>query len=264
MAIDLSTLLENRRWIFSTSPFPHVRANDIFRTSVYRTVEQAFSTILSRGFAAERTAEQFSRMFREYDAYGAKFPSEDSNPLRVFLSREWHDLLAELFNVKATGDVNAELHHHPIDSAHGRIHNDLNPGWFVHEASLGSVNLSDNDVCSYKFGECKSDPQLAPKQRIRAVAMLYYLVNTDWTSGDGGETGLYEFGDEETTAPQVAIPPINNSLVAFEVTPYSFHSFLKNKRSPRNAILLWLHRSFEETVSRWGKNSIVYWSKKNK
>jgi hypothetical protein len=260
--VDLSTVLHNRRWILADCPFSHVSCTEIFQPDFYQALENSFHTILSLGLSETPAKDKFSRIFRGYDAYGAKLPAANDDPLRIFVSREWHDMLAGLFNVKVTGDVNAELHHHVVGSSTGRIHNDLNPGWFVGEAEPGSVNLSDNEICSYKFGERRSGEQRTPVQRVRAVAMLFYLANPKWRSRHGGETGLYEFEDSAVKTPAVAIPPVNNSLIAFEVTPSSFHAFLKNKRSARNAVVLWLHRTYEDAVAQWGERSISKWSRK--
>ena len=261
--MDLSAILKNRRWAAASYPFPHIHAADVYQPSFYQSLEASFQALLSLGLSETPAQGKFSRMFRGYDAYGAKLPAASDDPLRIFVSREWHDLLAGLFNVKVTGDMNAELHHHAVGSSSGRIHSDLNPGWFLGQAEPGSLNLSDNEICSYKFGDVRAGANnKLPIQRVRAVAMLYYLANPKWRSRHGGETGLYEFEDSPIDAPAVAIPPLNNHLVAFEVTPHSFHAFLKNKRSPRNAVVLWLHRTYEDAVSQWGERSIAKWSRK--
>jgi hypothetical protein len=259
VTLDLATLLENRRWLMSYYPFPHVRAHNIFQPFAYREIERSFLKILGFGLREERVAERFSRIFRDYDAYGSRLPHDKEDPLWIFASREWHDLLAGLFRLRTTGDINVELHHHTLGSSHGRIHNDFNPGWFLGEASLSGVNLSDGDICSYKFGTLRCATPLQPHRRIRALAMIFYLANKNWKQGDGGETGLYEFGDADVASPDVAIAPTCNSLLAFEVTPHSFHAFLKNKRSVRNAVVLWLHRDYKEAATQWGEAAIVEW-----
>ena len=262
MALDLATLLQNRRWSMSYHPFPHVLAHDIFQPFVYREIERSFLRILGFGLFEERVVGRFSRIFRGYDAYGTRLPHDSKDPLCIFASREWHDLLAGLFHLRTTGDMNAELHHHALGSLNGRIHNDLNPGWFLGEAPVGGVNLSDSEVCSYKFGTLRSPAPLQPHKRIRALAMIFYLANMNWTQGDGGETGLYESNDADLNSPNVAIAPLSNSLLAFEVTPHSFHAFLKNKRSARNAVVLWLHRDYQEAASQWGEAAVVEWPRK--
>jgi 2OG-Fe(II) oxygenase superfamily len=80
-----------------------------------------------------------------------------------------------------------------------------------------------------------------------------YLCNPDWIEGDGGETGLYGSREDPVDRPIAVVPPINNSLLMFECTPYSYHSFLSNGRSPRNSVIVWLHREKVEVLSRWEK-----------
>jgi hypothetical protein len=55
------------------------------------------------------------------------------------------------------------------------------------------------------------------------------------------------------------VPPINNSMLLFECTPYSYHSFISNRRSVRNCLVMWLHRPKEEVTARWGETVIEKW-----
>jgi len=52
-------------------------------------------------------------------------------------------------------------------------------------------------------------------------------------------------------------------MLAFECTPFSFHSFLHNHRHPRNSFILWLHRRREEVAQRWGAERIAMWPKEH-
>ncbi|MDT4982832.1 MAG: hypothetical protein QOF95_322, partial [Pseudonocardiales bacterium] len=94
---------------------------------------------------------------------------------------------------------------------------------------------------------------------IRAVSLLFYVGNPDWVPGDGGETGLFANIDTAARGPRAAVPPVNNSLVMFECTPFSWHAFVSNVSNPRNSVVMWLHRRKDEAVARWGEQSIVYW-----
>jgi len=148
------------------------------------------------------------------------------------------------------------LHHHDVGSLSGAPHNDLNPGWFVDERSPSGVTVADPSVCSYTTGRTKDRRPVV--ERIRSVALIYYLANPEVYTG-GGETGLYERGTDPVQRPALAVPPVNNSLVAFECTPYSFHSFITNPNVERNCLVMWLHRPKEAVVRRWGSHSIVGW-----
>jgi hypothetical protein len=260
-ALRLDLWLDNRRWWHREAPFPHVVARDVFRPTNFEAIEKSFLEILARGLSEGHTdAERFSRSMKGYDAYGYRLPKNIDGPLAVFASREWHDLVARLFGVRATEEIEIALHHHQPGGKTGWLHNDLNPGWFVRDPRPDGITLGDPALCNYHDGT-PAKPGVEPVERIRAVALLFYLANPPWSAGDGGETGVYGLRTDSPERPFIAVPPINNSLLAFECTPYSFHTFIENRRSPRNSIVMWLHRPKEEVVARWGAAAIEPWKK---
>ncbi len=88
--------------------------------------------------------------------------------------------------------------------------------------------------------------------------MIFYLANPV-RGVVGGETGLYRAASDPIDRPADVVPPVNNSLVAFECTPTSFHGFMSNRNAVRNCLVMWLHREKTEAIRRWGESSIVYW-----
>src|SRR6185312_3957846 len=159
-----------------------------------------------------------------YDAYAATIGAGSPGIFNIFKSRQWHDLLEKITNVHSTGDIQCGFHHHAIGSRSGNVHNDLNPGWFNKNPNEEGINDDDNSACDYQTGECSSGRDVY--QVVRGVAMIFFVCNQPWFSGSGGETGLYSKSDDDVSSPFVTIPPINNSLVVFECTPFSFHSFI--------------------------------------
>jgi 2-oxoglutarate-Fe(II)-dependent oxygenase superfamily protein len=248
---DLSKLLANRRWLWRSAPFPHIVGRSVFTEPVYRDLEVAFQDCL------DPAVRNFKRNMRGYDASGMVLRPDYSGPFNIFLSRAWHDMIAEVMGIEATGDVMASLHHHAPGSASGRPHNDLNPGWFVNSSRPDGVNIADPSRCSYEYGKTANGAQ--PRDTVRGVAIMFYINNRPWSPGDGGETGLYNSATDSVDRPVVAVPPINNSMLCFECTPYSYHSFIHNRQYPRNSLTMWLHRAKSEAVSRWGEEAIVYW-----
>jgi hypothetical protein len=253
-AVELATILGNRRWCYRVEPFPHVVADQVFQPAAYAEFEQAFAARLEGSVPQER----FSRNLPGYDAWGVTFSPRTSGPLSVFLSRPWHDLIAKAFGVDATGYISGGLHHHERSSADGTIHNDLNPGWFADYDADDGIIISDQTVCDYRTGETH-DGAVAIRETVRAVAVLFYLNNPEWECGSGGVTGLYHSGRDDIHLPAAVVPPRNNSLLAFECTPDSHHAFLSNGRQPRNSLIVWLHREKRAAVARWGGRSIIYW-----
>jgi len=248
----LEQLLANRRWVRRRKPFPHVVAADVFVPSFYRELEQHFRRI-------ERDQPQaFARNMPGYDASGLDIGQHLDGPLALFASREWHDMIERVAGVGATGDVNASLHHHDPGSQSGWPHNDLNPVWFAGEpAGPEDVVLSSTGDVAYQTGPTR--PGAPARNVIRAVSLLFYLANPPWQPGDGGETALYSSMSGAAGGPAATVPPVNNSLVLFECTPFSYHSFLTNRTQPRNSVVMWLHRERAEVVARWGEQSIANW-----
>jgi 2OG-Fe(II) oxygenase superfamily len=246
-------VLSNRRWWRRERPFTHFVATDVFSPGFHAELEGSFRAILASGLD-----KSFRQGKSGYDAYIHSVAPDIDGPLSFFVSRGWHDLLASLAAVEVTGDVGAALHHHEPGSRTGTIHNDLNPGWFAASAARpDGINCASSAVCDYKHGEPHA-PGVQPVERIRAIAMIYFLNNAQWREGNGGECALYA---HRVSAAVETIPPVNNSLLAFECTPYSYHRFLANRAGTRDSVVLWLHRKREHAVERWGQRAIVTWSR---
>lgn len=243
--------IANRRWWRRTYPFPHVVAYDIFTDDFYRRLEEAFQQQLAM-------PNTFNRNMPGYDATAVEFTRDMEEPFAVFVSRTWHDMVANLMNVNCTGDVVGSLHHHEPGSASGRPHNDLNPGWFVDRPKADGVNVADATLCSYRTGVV-SRSGIAAHQSVRAIAIMYFLNNPPWMPGDGGETGLYKTPCDPVESPAAIIRPFNNSMVCFECTPFSYHSFITNRRTSRDSVTMWLHRTHADLVARWGEDTLVRW-----
>jgi hypothetical protein len=252
MHVSLESILANRRWVRRDTPFPHVVAGDVFTPDFYTQLHSEFARV-------ERDNPQvFRRNMAGYDASAADLGNFRDGPFGVFASRKWHDMIAGVAGVSATGDVSGSLHHHEPGGKSGWPHNDLNPGWFAGPpAQPDEVRLSFVDGVSY-HGDTRP-PGVAARETIRAVSLLFYVGNPDWVPGDGGETGLFANLDTAARGPRAAVPPVNNSLVMFECTPFSWHAFVSNVSNPRNSVVMWLHRRKDEAVARWGEQSIVYW-----
>lgn len=249
------------RWLRYAEPFDHVVATEVFRPEVYAAMEDQFRVWLGRGLSDGPLGPdtRFSRALGSYDAYGYNFTAGRAGAFDVLLSRPWGELLGRIFGVKDTHHLNLGLHHHLPGSATGWPHTDLAPGWFVDDhPAEDQMTLSDPDRVDYRTGR-STGPGTRAVEEVRAVAILVYLANPPWQPGDGGETAVFagSGGDRHLVR---RVPPVNNSMLAFECTPYSFHTFLSNVRTERNCLVMWLHRPKEEAVRRWGDRTIVYWT----
>jgi 2OG-Fe(II) oxygenase superfamily len=247
-AKSLARLLDTTRWIYSTHPFPHVIAYDVFKPPVYGQLARAFDSALE--------STDGRPYMEEHGIHGCTIDQEIADHFYPLVTREWHDLLAAVLGIEATGHVALGLHHHRIGSQNGFPHNDLNPGWFIGEPAEGEVIASGSNI-GYTTGVLRVSTQRPVVETVRAASMLYYVCNPPWRRGDGGETGLYRSARDDIANPVVSVPPLNNSMLLFECTPLSFHGFVRNCRSPRNSIVMWLHQTKAQVSSTWGQNAVV-------
>jgi len=248
---DLDRFLANRRWRVNPEPFPHVVVQGVFTDDCYARLADAFRSTLApvvhRGY------------LKDHDIHGTTLGPDQTEMFAPLLGRAWHDLLASTFGVPATGHVLAGIHHHVVESSDGFPHNDLNSGWFVGKPDPRDVVLSSPLLADYTSGQVLGTGLNADDlvHTVRAVAMIFYLCNADWSPGDGGTTGLYRGAEDDVDCPVVDVSPINNSLLAFECTPSSYHGFRRNTVSERNSIVLWLHQPLDHVINRWGEDAIV-------
>lgn len=253
--VSLRSVLAPHPWAYAARPFPHIVARQVFRDAVYADIDRAFSDVLAAGLDAGPLG--FARTTPGYDVFSHTMRQGQAGPFGLFCSRPWHDLLAAVTGIAATGHTFCGLHHHAVGSASGAVHNDLNPGWFPRAAAPSEVVLNDHALCSYYGGHVA--PGVQPVETVRGVAMIFFLHNPPCSPGDGGEIGLYEHARAPVGHPAVAVPPLNNSLVLFECTPHSYHAFMGNRRTPRNSLIMWIHRPLDDVVARWGQESIINW-----
>ncbi|MFQ6397046.1 2OG-Fe(II) oxygenase [Nocardia sp. KC 131] len=244
-------LFAHRRWIRRTGPFPHVYARDVFVPDFYQRLAEEFERV-----SAQQPAV-FTPVSDEYSATGVQLNALPKGPLALFLSREWHDLIAGVAGVATTGDVEASLHHNPPGSPTGWPHSDLSPAWFAGPPPGQDEVRTPDAAVDLKTGARSST--VTARETVRAVAVLFYLANPGWKAGDGGETALYEHIAGVTPVPALTVPPLDNSMVLFECTPRSWHTFVGNNAAARNSVVMWLHRPMSDVLRRWGGERIAQW-----
>lgn len=245
--------LLSRRWLRRSWPFPHVVAYDVFVPGVYQALVGRVRQSL-RGLGNHSYLDG-------HDIFGTTVTPDIAVGLEPLTLRAWHDFLAELTGVHATGHVALGIHHHRVGSANGFPHNDLNLGWFASDPTVNAIELSRPEAVEYTTGVARA-AGIIPRETVRAIAALFYLDNGSWQQGDGGATGLYARGTDPTNKPALIVPPLDNSLLIFECTPTSWHGFISNRRHPRNSIIMWLHRPKNEVVARWGADAIVAYGRR--
>jgi hypothetical protein len=231
--------LKTRRWWSIDSPFQHFRATEIFDDHFYAELESSASKLIDRGLTKEFDPSRLSASLPNSPAYTWRLPRDVRHPMAIFYSQHWHDLLANLTGIQASGDVLAAVHHHLPGHPDGHVHRDVAEHWFVDPARPGQVNPVNPEYCDHKTGQAPAGTVVHPARR--AATMIFYLSNERWTIGDGGETGLYLSGRDQVNRPAVQIPPTNNSMVVFANGPHAFHAQLATRRIARTSVVLWLY-----------------------
>ena len=207
-----------------------------------------------------RVSERYSQRSRiaDYDAVVLPFKEHDKETLSPLLDADWLKLISRAMRLDTMLEIDGALHSHPPGSRSGWIHNDYNPGWFTRAGESGEVYINSERECDYKTGKVASS-EVSPICRMRYLTLIYFLDNPAWSPGMGGETGIYLSQAQSVEDADILVPPLNNTLLAFECTPHSWHSF-RQTSFPRNSITLWLHREFERAKEQWPHHEPVYWS----
>jgi hypothetical protein len=242
-------LSPNGEWWIYERPFRHIRAQGVFRMDVYERIQSAFLEL--RGRADNCAEPTFKKAQSAYDALILPMQQQLAPRFAPLFERPWIEFLAKLLRLEAIPQIDGALHHIPVSSRSGWVHNDFCSGWF-NRIHTGETTFPDRRNCDYFTGTAKS-AQAQPKEFIRAATMIFYLHNDEWKDGCGGETGLYASsrgGDGE----MCAVPPVSNSLLLFACSPHSWHSLIGNPGCTRNSIILWLHSSLEYAQARWGRS----------
>ncbi|MBJ7610655.1 MAG: 2OG-Fe(II) oxygenase [Candidatus Dormibacteraeota bacterium] len=247
-AADLGAALATPLWLHRTTPFPHWWARDVFTPPAYQLLEEAFRARVER--RASDPKGGFARSMPTSDALALLFDPGFDGPLSLFLSRAWRDLVGAVTGMRLTEHVSGGLHHHPVGDPDGFIHSDFNVGWFVHQPREDGIVVADHTACRYGTGEPRRTG-VEPRPYLRAVSVLFYLANPPWSGGGG--TALFRRRDDPLHAAAAEVPPLNNSLVLFPCTPYSFHAFLGNRRHPRSSVAMWFHRTLGDAAEQWGE-----------
>ncbi len=210
-----------------TEPYLHVVIENFFKPEMYTALCKKFSEVKDRGLSdnTKSSDTQFHTFTIDYDGYvfNPAGTLDPQNPLRIFYSLAWNNFFSTLFGQFTTFETRFAFHHHPAGDRTGFVHHD-----FVDKPFSPTKRLANGVIYD------KADSGNVPKRRI--ISLLYYLNNEEWHEGDGGETGIYT--PEKTLIAKV--PPKNNTLFAFHISPRSMHAFQGNKKE-RNSFVQWFH-----------------------
>jgi hypothetical protein len=235
----------------SDHPFRHVVFDDFFSPEIYRGLCFEFNDRLNFGLEESPKPFRFVRSYLgrldrqpTYDAYFLAIPPQAPWPLPIFYSQEFYQYIGSEFQLPLTTDVVATFHHHAKGSRAGVCHTDFVTCNFDRAVVINGLHPDPGG--SRSQGARRTGPGVT--HAARAIGLIYYLNNAQWSPGDGGETALYGPNGCE---PVVQVAPLNNRLLAFSVSPISAHAFLSNQNNPRNSAVIWLHASPRDMANKF-------------
>lgn len=172
-----------------------------------------------------------------------------SSELSVFTSPELKEMVCGLLGTPTNDDFMLGSHRHDPPSTDGWPHSDCAVVSFPKEGpKLAGLNVFQPDSgCNYADDSKWRQPD--SRKVARAVACIYYLGSEDWQDGDGGETAIYGLDGKTVVA---KIPPVHNSLFAFEISPVSYHGYIASPRKRRDSYIWWYHCELPDLVERSG------------
>jgi NAD(P)-dependent dehydrogenase (short-subunit alcohol dehydrogenase family) len=226
-----------------TYPFKHIVIDDFLSKKYAEGLETFFSKKRSEGLTDDvnnfSKFRPFSYKDRVYDGYLYVPKFGEDTYFDFFFSNTFMSLVSGYFSLNVNNMFAASFHHHPKLNNDGWVHTDDASFSFLKKISLKNGLILG--------GEKYYDEEKTPKEFVgkRVIAFLYYLNNSGYKEGDGGETGLFLSDSKDSLYKK--IEPINNRLLLFKISPKSHHAFLKNFRD-RNCIAGFLHAHEDEST----------------
>lgn len=240
-------ILNDQKWQALDQPFRHIIVDNLFPQEIYSKLVADFQRKLQQGLSEEYSKEQFYRQ-GHYDAYAWILDPKFSEAWNFFYSRAWYERLKQEFKLPLLPNTRAAFHHHRPLGKRGTIHTDYNIANFVQEPLPNGINPWFHQ-CVYMRARVVHP---AVTQNVRSVAILFYFENADpWTRQEGGATGIYALKDGQPELTK-RVAPKNNRALIFEVSPISYHSYLRNGPSPRNCLAQWFHIDENEAQNLYG------------
>ncbi|MDO8408308.1 MAG: 2OG-Fe(II) oxygenase [bacterium] len=221
-------------------PFRHIVLDDFLPAEQYQALSHAFKRVLDSGLSQAPRRDIFSR-FDLYDLYAYTPKPTLELPLGFFFSESYIQTLESALRRSLSRDTFLTCHHHQPSPEDNYIHNDYMYEYFVHEPLGNGVNPW--------YHQCdKRTPSKQGSPRVRAAAVIYYL-NNDQQEDQGGETGIFVSKQKDSLVRKIS--PVNNRLTMFDITPTSFHNYMRCSMPARNSIAQWFYVTEEETLRRF-------------
>lgn len=225
------------RLTISSFPFNHFIIEEIFDAGTASGLSSTFNELIVAGRRVGKVGEVGELI---YDAinFTPRLEHVTSTPISKLVSLELKEFVAELLDIRFDENLMIGMHRHLPPSKSGWSHTDFAVVSFPNIAPNYAGQRIYFDGCGCTYSDDSRDRQPKSIKTARAVACLYYSANRPWKPGMGGETGIYM---TDGTTLVSAIPPKNNLLFVFEISPLSYRAYLGSQSMQRSSYIWWYH-----------------------
>lgn len=221
----------------SSDPFHYVVIEDAFEPMLAEGLSFLFRELIVDARGIGKVGEVGELI---YDAlnFTPRLDHLRHTSMSVFTSPQLRRFVVELFNIRLDENMIIGMHRHNPGSRPGWAHTDFAVVSFPNVPPNVDGNRLFYDGCGCNYSDDSRDRQPDSIKTARAIACLYYTANADWLPGMAGETGIYaDLGKRLVHR----VPPRNNSLLIFEISPISYHAFMGASKVQRNCYIWWYH-----------------------
>lgn len=218
------------------SPFKYYVLRDVFNENIYKSIVK--NCILSTA-----NTPVYADTAGATSNYRGRLQNISSESIGLgsdfFVSDTWKNFNMKMFNLMLTEYIALSFHVHDAPAQKGFTHTDFNICSFSEKPDNKDYQLID--VVNYA-----SDKDDHFIKMMRSAAFLYYFNNhsDSINTGDGG-TDIFDHNKKLCST----VNATNNSLLCFEVTPESYHSFAGSTYQ-RSALVGWLHSTPVKAIHR--------------
>lgn len=242
----MSIFRHDAKITINSYPFNYMLIEDAFPAALASSLELLFRELITDGRKIGKVGEVGELI---YDAvnFTPLLHHVQHTTLATFASADLRTWMSNSFDIRLDENLMLGMHRHQAPSKAGWAHTDFAVVSFPNEPPNFDGNRIFYDDCGCNYSDDSRDRQPNTIKTARAIACLYYTGNPEWMPGMGGETGVFaDFGKRLVAS----IPPKNNSLFAFEISPISYHAYLGSDSAQRNSYIWWYHAQPDYLLSR--------------
>jgi hypothetical protein len=221
----------------SSYPYNYLIVEELFDEGAAFGLSAVFNELIRAGQPVGKVGEVGELVYEAVN-FTPKIEHVTGSPISMIASTQLKSLIGGLFDIYLDENLMIGMHRHNPPSKPGWTHTDFAVVSFpnIPANHAGQRVFHHSHGCNYSDDSQHRQPQAI--KTARAIACLYYTANPEWHPGLGGETRIY-LDDGKTLV--ASVPPKNNLLFAFEISPHSYHAYLGSETMQRSSFIWWYH-----------------------